>query len=192
MQLSQPAAAACTYNLNFSFHFGDNVCGLIDVARMNLAGTGPPIESRCSRRPSFRLKLRRKLRRNLSPWCGESKLLSKPTSLLRVRGVSGGWGDTGAMPAGWMPSIQYGSLKPENGPKRKKKYAVNAKMFAQKKRENHECCARLGISNLYIVLSTAIRIIWLFCVYYIPWIDIKYSQSMLHDIKMGHTSLQRE
>lgn len=76
--------------------------------------------------------------------------------------------------------------------KEKKKYAVNAKMFAQKKRENHECCARLGISNLYIVLSTAIRIIWLFCVYYIPWIDIKYSQSMLHDIKMGHTSLQRE
>lgn len=50
------------YNLNFSFHFGHNVCGFIDVARINFAGTGPPNESRCSRRlPSFRLKLNRKL-----------------------------------------------------------------------------------------------------------------------------------
>ena len=105
-----------TYNLNFSFHFGDNVCGLMEVARMNFAGTGPPKESLCSRRPpSLRLKLNRKLWcfRNLSApgeW-GESKLLSKPISL-SVRGVSGGGcGDIGA-PAGWMPSMQYGSLKP--------------------------------------------------------------------------------
>lgn len=80
-----------TYNLNFSCHFGDNVCDLMDVARINFAGTGPLRESRCSRRPSFRLKLSRKLwcLRNLSLWCGESRLLSKPTSL-KVRGVSGG------------------------------------------------------------------------------------------------------
>lgn len=50
------------YNLNFSFHLGLNVCDLTDVARMNLAGTGPT-ESRGSRRPhSFLLlKLKRKL-----------------------------------------------------------------------------------------------------------------------------------
>lgn len=34
------------YNLNFSFHFGQSVCGLTDVALMILAGIGP-IESRC-------------------------------------------------------------------------------------------------------------------------------------------------
>lgn len=103
------------YNLNFSFHLGDNVCGLMVVARINFAGTGPPSESLCSRRPpSLRLKLNRKLwcLRNLSPpWWGESKLLSNPTSL-NVRGVNGGGnGDTGA-PVGCIPSIQYGSLKP--------------------------------------------------------------------------------
>lgn len=101
------------YNLNFSFHFGLSVWGLIDVARMNFAGTGPPIESRCSRLPpSFRLKLSRKLwcLRSLS-WWGESRLLSKQTSDERVRGVSGGCGDTG-VPAGWIPSMQYGSLNP--------------------------------------------------------------------------------
>lgn len=96
-----------TYNLNFSFHFGLNVCGLMDVARINFAGTGPPPrESRCSRRPpSFRLKLSRKLWcfLNLS-WCGESRLLSKPTSD-NVRGVNGGCGEIGA-PAGCIPSMQ--------------------------------------------------------------------------------------
>lgn len=50
-----------SYNLNFSFHFGDKVCCLMLVALMYRAGTGPPSESRCSRRPSFRLKLSRKL-----------------------------------------------------------------------------------------------------------------------------------
>lgn len=103
----------CNYNLNFSFHFGLSVWGLIDVARMNFAGTGPPIESRCSRLPpSFRLKLSRKLwcLRSLS-WWGESRLLSKHMSDERVRGVSGGCGDTG-VPAGWIPSMQYGSLNP--------------------------------------------------------------------------------
>lgn len=116
-----------TYNLNFSFHFGLNVWGLIDVARINFAGTGPPPrESRCSRRPpSFRLKLSRKLWcfRNLS-WCGESKLLSKPTSD-NVRGVNGGCGEIGA-PAGWIPSIQYGSLYPGTNQRYK---IFNLKMF---------------------------------------------------------------
>lgn len=116
--LCQPkmtTAIKMAYNLNFSFHLGDNVCGRMVVARINFAGTGPLSESRCSRRPqSLRLKLNRKLwcLRNLSPpWWGESKLLSNPTSL-SVRGVSGGGnGDTG-VPVGCMPSIQYGSLKP--------------------------------------------------------------------------------
>lgn len=90
------------------------------VARINFAGTGPPIESLCSRRPpSLRLKLNRKLWcfRNLSPpWWGESKLLSNPTSL-NVRGVNGGGnGEIGA-PAGCIPNIQYGSLNPTNFPR---------------------------------------------------------------------------
>lgn len=51
-----------TYNLNFSFHLGFKVCGLTDVALMNLAGRAPPKLSRCSlTRPSFRLKLSLKL-----------------------------------------------------------------------------------------------------------------------------------
>lgn len=99
-----------TNNLNFSCHFGLSVCGLTEVARMNLAGTGPT-ESRCWR-PSLRLKLNRKL------WClrsfpcsGESRL-SMPVSE-SVRGVIGGCGEGGGgVPEGCMPSIQYGSLKP--------------------------------------------------------------------------------
>lgn len=88
-----------TYNLNFSFHFGHNVCGLIEVALINFAGTGPPNESLCSRlaAASLRLKLNRKLCLRCLSCVGESddELLSKPTSD-NVRGVGGnGCGDTG-------------------------------------------------------------------------------------------------
>lgn len=107
-----------TYNLNFSFHLGVRVCGLMEVALISLAGTGPPSESRCSRRPappSRRLKLSRKLCLRCG---GESvALLSKPPlmSAERARGVGGsGSGDTGgqASPSGCIPSMQYGSEKP--------------------------------------------------------------------------------
>ena len=49
-----------TYNRNFSFHLGFNVCGRTEVAFINLAGTADEMLSRCSRL-SFRLKLNRKL-----------------------------------------------------------------------------------------------------------------------------------
>lgn len=104
----------CTYNLNFSFHFGLRVWGLTEVALINLAGNAPPMLSRCSlTRPSFRLKL------NLKLWCFRSfswlPWMSGLQASDRVRfGVSGwGWGDDGAA-IGWIPSIQYGSLNPTN------------------------------------------------------------------------------
>lgn len=103
-----------TYNLNFSFHLGVSVCGFIDVAHINFAGTGPPNESRCSRRlpPSRRLKLKRKLCFRCG---GESAALLSNAfiSAERARGVGGsGNGDTGGPPSGWIPSMQYGSEKP--------------------------------------------------------------------------------
>lgn len=103
-----------TYNLNFSFHLGLSVCGFMLVALISLAGTGPPSESRCSRRPASR---RLKLKRKLCLRCGGESvaLLSKPPlmSAERARGVGGsGSGDTGGPPSGCMPSMQYGSEKP--------------------------------------------------------------------------------
>lgn len=77
------------------------MCGLTDVARINLAGTGPTL-SRCSRlTASFRLKLSLKLwcLRNF-PCSGESKLNVSIPASDNVRGViGGGCGDNGA-PAG--------------------------------------------------------------------------------------------
>lgn len=103
-----------TYNLNFSFHLGFKVCGLMDVAQMNLAGTGPPSESRCSRLllPSRLLKLKRKLCLR----CGGESAALLSNALIsadRARGVGGsGNGDTGGPPSGCIPSMQYGSENP--------------------------------------------------------------------------------
>lgn len=100
--------------MNFSFHFGFKVCGLIDVAHINFAGTGPPNESRCSRRllPSRLLKLKRKLCLR----CGGESVALLSNALIsadKARGVGGsGNGDTGGPPSGCMPSMQYGSEKP--------------------------------------------------------------------------------
>lgn len=101
-----------TYNLNFSFHRGLSVCGLTEVARMNLAGRAPPKLSLCSRiRPSFRLKLSLKLWCFLSfSWFPCPSLQASDRERLGVKGW--GWGDDGAA-IGWMPSMQYGSLKPK-------------------------------------------------------------------------------
>lgn len=78
-----------TYNLKVSFHFGESVCGLTLVARMYRAGSLPRL-SRCCR-PSRLLKL------SLNPCL-------RPSSS-EARGEAGS-------DAGWIPSMQYGSLKP--------------------------------------------------------------------------------
>lgn len=78
------------YNLNFSFHFGLNVCCLTDVALMILAGIGP-IESRCG---FLRLKLNRKLPCLRSLLSGDSKLSMHGSGSI-ARGVDGGCGERG-------------------------------------------------------------------------------------------------
>lgn len=51
-----------THKRNFSSHRGLSVCGFTEVARMYLAGTAPPSESRCSRRFPCSLRLKESLK----------------------------------------------------------------------------------------------------------------------------------
>lgn len=143
---------------------GDSVWFLIDVARINLAGTALLIESRCCR-PSRRLKLNRKLWyfRNLSAWCGDSRLLSKPTSL-SVRDASGGNGDTGGtLVSGWMPSIQYGSLNPIKVDVWKFKQILNRSNNVIMDSGGWKCCKRRGMKRRQINARARAREKWMNC-----------------------------
>lgn len=113
---SNPKIYIDTYNLNFSFHFGDKVNGFTEVACMNLAGTGPPNESLCSllgELLSFLLKLNRKLCFLCTVGISLPSPPSNPISCAdKVLGVIGGcwdgWGE-GNPPDevdGIIPSIQ--------------------------------------------------------------------------------------
>lgn len=149
-----------TYNRNFSFHLGLSVWGLTEVARMNLAGRAPPMLSLCSRtRPSFRLKL------NLKLWCFRSfswlPWVSGTHASERVRlGVSG-WGEDGVA-IGWMPSIQYGSLKPamtngarHGGHQRGQSHNINPKHV--------DFHAGTWCSNAHFYDIKGILTLWTFC-----------------------------